>query len=388
MMDKRLMLFLGLLLAGALAGVMLWGGARTGGSKGVQTQERIWRGWQGNDRHPFALARDMLARDGIAMYFYRHKEAFPGTHDALLLEDALYGEAQKQEVVAWVESGGLLLLPVHHDLAEAFAVRFAEEDLPEADDRLQWTTREGTRLYPHTAVDARLELNKALIGRPRTGVYANGRLFAVRADYGKGGVVVLGHDFSLWHNQGDVQAGDYAVEGVAHVPLAEGDNAAYLHDLLEGRRSVLVVEKGRLRRLSAAWQWSWPDREWWPLLFVAGLLVAGFLWHHGRRFGPLQPAPYHGGSDIERHLRAAGAYWAEEQGGYAWLADKVRGHILAQLRERKRHYPDEAALLADVAQKSGVPERFLRLLAEGVAVRNEQDFLRFMGYIESIRRVL
>lgn len=377
-MHKRLKIVLVAVLLGSIAGIWLLLPREHGGA---WQEERIWRGWSGARKQPYALATDMLARHNIILHLHRRGEAFPGGHDALLLEYTALSDEERQAVRNWVNAGGRLILPARHPLAADFGIHW-KTDAIDTDSPLHWPSRGGITLHPHTLLAAEIDMadGKRVL---RAGTNGDGRRFAVEISAGRGSVIALGVYFELWRNTSFLKPGDVVVEGWPGVPLAEGDNAAFLHDVLSGKQSALLIPHH-----PPAPAYARPDATWWPLYAALLLFALAFVWHYGRRFGPLLPAADDGARDIEHHLQAAGDYWAQDEGGYGHIASRVRDHIRAQLQQRRHHYPDEAAMLADIAQQSGLPLPALNAALQDTPVRDEAAFVQFMIHIEHIRSVL
>ena len=214
----------------------------------------------------------------------------------------------------------------------------------------------------------------------------SGKTLALESAVGSGHVIAFAHDFGLWTNRADaVYIGKPAA--AAPVPLAQGDNAAFLHELLQDKKHALLV-RGSLPGEHPPWQWSWPGARWWPLIASGVLLLVALLYYWGRRFGTLRPPPAGNAGDIARHLQAAGSYWAADRDGYSFLGEQVRTRLLADIEARQCHYPDRAAQLADMASRSGMSEAEIEALLATRVPRSEDDFIDYMIAVAQIRRTL
>jgi len=71
----------------------------------------------------------------------------------------------------------------------------------------------------------------------------------------------------------------------------------------------------------------------WPLWVPLALLLAGWLWRRGQRFGPWLPSPVAARRSLREHVRASGALLLRH-GQAPLLYDAVREAFLARLRRR------------------------------------------------------
>lgn len=342
--------------------------------------QKVWRGWPGVAAfRPYALAQDFLQAHGIALKVEDHPRGSfpPDDADALLLKtsDNALSETQRERLHDWVEAGGLLILEADHAAGETFGIKW--QTLDPAEEGYRWQ-----QLQIKTPVRRHIEYR----GAGKTYKSASGKTLALDITVGRGRVVALAHDFTLWANR-DRYITPNTPAADAPVPLAQGDNAAYLHSLLQERKQALLVEDGIPGGDRPPWQWKLPSAQWWPLIASAALLLIAFLYYSGRRFGTLlQPAAGNAGN-IARHLQAAGGYWAGERDGYAYLCEQVRQRLAADLASKQRYYPDRAAQLADLAARSGMNVAAIEALLD-TTPHDENSFIDHMNTIEQLRRTL
>lgn len=379
-MNKRFWLISGLL---AMALLLLW--TLTPPQKtGTGAKEKVWRGWPGlAAARPYALAQDFLRDRGIELVVDDHPRGDfpPADVDVLLLENSNKALSEKQQTRLhnWVEAGGLLLLESGHPLGEVFDVKW--QTLTPEEDGYLWHGRDGA-LQITTPVKQYIESSGTGNAYPGK----SGKTLALESAVGSGHVIAFAHDFGLWTNRADaVYIGKPAA--AAPVPLAQGDNAAFLHELLQDKKHALLV-RGSLPGEHPPWQWSWPGARWWPLIASGVLLLVALLYYWGRRFGTLRPPPAGNAGDIARHLQAAGSYWAADRDGYSFLGEQVRTRLLADIEARQCHYPDRAAQLADMASRSGMSEAEIEALLATRVPRSEDDFIDYMIAVAQIRRTL
>lgn len=379
-MNKRFWLMGGLL---AMALLLLW--TLTPPQKtDTGAKEKVWRGWPGlADARPYALAQDFLRDRGIELVVDDHPRGDfpPADVDVLLLENSNKALSEKQQTRLrdWVEAGGLLVLEGGHPAGEVFNVKW--QTLEPEEEGYVWHGRDDA-LRVMTPV-------KQYIEDTGTGnVYSgkSGKTLALESAVGSGHVIAFAHDFSLWTNRADaVYIGRPAA--AAPVPLAQGDNAAFLHELLQDKKHALLV-RGSLPGEHPPWQWTWPGPRWWPPIASGVLLLAALLYYWGRRFGTLLLPRAGNAGDIARHLQAAGSYWAADRDGYSFLGEQVRTRLLADIEARQCHYPDRAAQLADMASRSGMSEAEIEALLATRVPRSEDDFIDYMIAVAQIRRTL
>ena len=373
----------GIIIAAALIVVLLSLATLLPKHDGSGTREQVWRGWPGAAAHrPYALAQDFLRERGTELELAdRPRGAFPPPDkDALLLENngADLSETQQTRLHEWVAAGGLLVLESGHAAGEAFGLKW--QTLEEKSDGFTWRTRDGSTLHITTPVARRIDYS----GTATTHKDADGNTVALELAVGRGRVVALGHDFGLWANRAAfAYPGQTAKD--APVPLAQGDNAAYLHDLLQQHKQALLIQGGLPGERPP---WHWPGARWWPLLATAALALIALLYYHGRRFGTLLLPPAGAARDIARHLRAAGGYWADNRDGYTFLGEQVQMRLAADLAAGQHHYPDRAAQLADLADKSGISAATIETLLTAQVPSDEPEFTAYMTAIARLRSTM
>ena len=270
------------------------------------------------------------------------------------------------------------MLESGHAAGEAFGLKW--QTLEEKSDGFTWHTRDGNTLYIITPVARRLDYS----GTATAHKDADGNTVALELAVGRGRVVALGHDFGLWANRAAfAYPGQTAKD--APVPLAQGDNAAYLHDLLQNQKQALLIQGGLPGERPP---WHWPGARWWPLMATAALALIALLYYHGRRFGTLLLPPAGAARDIARHLRAAGGYWADNRDGYTFLGEQVQMRLAADLAAGQHHYPDRAAQLADLADKSGISAATIETLLTAQVPSDEPEFTAYMTAIARLRSTM
>ena len=94
------------------------------------------------------------------------------------------------------------------------------------------------------------------------------------------------------------------------------------------------------------------------------------------------------GNDIARHLRAAGGYWADNRDGYTFLGEQVQMRLAADLAAGQHHYPDRAAQLADLADKSGISAATIETLLTAQVPSDEPEFTAYMTAIARLRSTM
>ncbi len=166
----------------------------------------------------------------------------------------------------------------------------------------------------------RFSLRDGTTPRRAWGDADDGYVFA-RLSHGKGTVDVVA-DFDFLDNDALGEATHRPSPGNCSRPTTGAAPCTLVHD---------TAPESLWRRLA---------RDGWPLWLPLALLLAGWLWRHGQRFGPWLPSPAGARRSLHEHLRASGALLLRH-GQSPLLYDAVREAFMARLRRRD---PATAAL--------------------------------------------
>lgn len=344
--------------------------------------EKVWRGWQGKADAPYYVATQVLADSGIILDTRRtlNKISTLDGYDALILNSSaeLRNEQEREALQNWVKTGGHLLLPTDNMLAAQYG--FQTEELAsicasQADKSLHWITRQGTHLYPQAIVQQALQADSQAL---QSGTVCDEQIFVMTLPYGQGKVTAFTHDLTLWTQGEGAYIGMSA--GTYQIPIALGDNAAYLHELVNDHTHVLLL---RINTIDSVWQW--PEAPWWAVLTGALLALLALLWYGGRRFGPLIAPDHNARLDIERHLQAAGYYW-EKHAGYVWLAQAAKARLQSDLERCRRRLGSDAALENHLISRLG--ETAWSQFKQRPLPQTEAEFVQYLSALEAIRIVL
>lgn len=375
-----------------LVGVLLLGWGLWQREGGDVEKERVWRGFRGAARgQDFYVAQEVLAQEGVVLVAQRGRLPLAlADYDVVVLGGA-GGAVSADEFADWLAVGGRLVVVARGNelLLEAFGGGFefssAREVCGEA-WHLRWQAGEGVALFPEGEVEGWVELLGAqeALG---VGWACEGVAFARIKAVGNGAVVALGHDLAWWSNEVG-----YGMRGrpadLVQVPVAMGDNMAYLRAVLgEGRRVLWLSEGvGEVRRVG----WDFVlARQWWALAVAGAVALGLLLWRFGRRFGSLL-LEQRQQVDEWGHLQAAGNYWVSV-GGYEWLALEARRRLAGDFRLFVRRMGGEDRALEWLVERCGLDRGRVAMLCgvEGVpVVEGELDFVRFMQDVECLRRLM
>lgn len=281
---------------------------------------------------------------------------------------------QREQLAAWVENGGelVLFLPSDPPLAEAVLRSFARNPgvLPVVDsfelELRQVSVRRGEDSEPvHILADdeskdwqLRLDADTR-----RNSVKQGLRLiddaseadqswsdehggWMCRFDQGAGCVFVVAEDAWI-RNEGFGQLDHAAV-------------AWSIARAADARQGCWIAWRAHSPGLLA-----WLATHAWPALIAGLLALAAFVWRRGTRFGPLLPDQARETRDFAEHVRASGRCLAEHGGREALLGALER----VALRRARRRWPelaqrDRDALADELAQRLQVdPARARAALA-------------------------
>ncbi len=409
-------------------------------------EERVWRGWRGwVARQPYSIMKKILEDDDIHLKV-RYKLGGGldlQAYDALILSahSDLHDEEDKAYLKSWVKDGGHLLISAQNDLAEEFGVEWvsfasseknsnknaadeesdtdaestddehAESDNevadsqvgtcpvakpllqadgsscePEEEGVLRWENSDGVVFHPQAKLLGSLRVSAGKKRKARLGTFCDDKVFVSVYRYRAGVVTVFAHDIDIWANEESYLkflSGMPTDEEL--VPVARGDNAAYLHDLLSDDSEVLLV-RGDVWGSNET-DWRLPAAKWWAFLCAFALAVLAILWFYGRRFGSLLEVDNKYVSDMSQHLQAAGQYW-EDKNSYGWLAQNARKRLQVDLQTQKQRVGDDEKLVKEIAARCRQPLQVISHVLNGDLPQTEADFVQFMAVVEEIRMVL
>lgn len=173
---------------------------------------------------------------------------------------------------------------------------------------------------------------------------------------------------------------------LTNASIAKRDHAAlavWLFDPKPGSK-VWIVQSDDVPPL-----WRWLLDHAAPAVASALALLVCWLWAASRRFGPALPAPRSERRSLVEHISASGRFlWREARGTALYEA------VLDELRQRIRlRHPAWAELpVEEMAQRaaalSGMAPAAVRSALSGGARRREEDFVRDIQTLETLRKRL
>lgn len=323
----------------------------------------------------YLAAERLLAALGVDARSVRGPVRMPPPDHVLVLVTPrrIFGEAQVEELLAWVARGGHLVTAPRPPAAEGEA---------ESEDLL--LARLGLPLVPGEATEAEVLAVPAAgdaaplrveVGAPRFGPAGDDADFAaagvlVRYRWQQGWVTVLA-DASFLTNE---RIGDH-------------EHARFLWSLVTVPRrpaGVWLVYRDRLPGLSRLLA----ERAWTALVSAA-LLLAAWLWMRGARFGPALPPPPAARRSLREHLAATAEFLWRQGHGEALVAGERRAVLHAAARQHPAWLElpprDRIRYLAELA---GVTGGAVGRALEGEVDGDPAAWTRMVATLEKVRRSL
>lgn len=338
----------------------------------VPHRERV--GFQGEARrNPLLAAMRLIEQMGVRTREARRMtdlDVLPPAGTLILARHrAGLTKPKVERILSWVAAGGHLIVEAegHRDpdaLLDALGVMRREL-------RLRPPARPSEIKLPHAAAPLRVYFGYRMdmIDLKRQAAVAvddHWSVLLLHFARGRGSVTVL-TGFAFMSN----------------VHIGEHDHAEFVWQLVRfnpATREVLVAPA--LRAPSPA---AWLADQAWPVVVIAGLLLAAWLWRIVPRFGPLQPDPPPARRQLLDHLRASGLFhW--NSGGAARLLTAAREVCMSRVG---RNHPDIASLptparAARLAALSGLPSQDIVFALEGVPAEPAQ----FTAVIRTLQAVV
>ncbi len=273
-------------------------------------------------RNPFLAAESLLRRLGHPVEAVAGRgplRDLPPTRDLLVVNGlGPLNQGRRAALQAWVEAGGELLVtalepsdgdsPRPDDFLAGLGVRLREAETPgSAQGRVKVpVTFTGEPLPLNLSAPARLYLEDTADRAQSAALAEDGQARLLQVPLGRGHIT-LSADNRFLTNAG----------------IGEHDHAALLARLAapaDGGKVWLLYDSAVPGLLATLWRAA-------PQAVLAGALLAlGFVWHLGRRLGPLEPQPERGRRDLMEHLEAgAGFLWREGRAGQ--LSAAARGRV-------------------------------------------------------------
>jgi hypothetical protein len=334
--------------------------------------------------NPLYALRETLRRDGVEAQsrprLALDKMALTPTDTVVLLDDPRnITPDQERQLLAWVASGGHLLLrtppPSYQEGAgqssEKVPVLAALGVVPAGvGGCVRWQV-EGDGQHSEFCRGQAFSLNDDAKSQLRWGMQSSVVFGYARLVHGRGRVDVLA-DMDFMLNQGN-EARPFNGATVLEKGPSGGLRDVAHRDLT---RLVLVPNYGKgtihllyeTQRPSLWWlllKQGW--MAWVPLL----LALLGWLWASAQRFGPWLPSPRSGRRSLLEHVRASGDHLLRHEKA-PLLYDAVRRAFLSRLQRR---LPVAAALSGDarahaIAEHLGWPLARVQLALQAPASRD------------------
>ena len=339
--------------------------------------------------NPYLAAGRLLERRGYAVFFHDVCLTSPARDGALLLNqppDSLPRDQQRM-LLNWVEKGNLLLVAMARvDSRNAasdlilgpLGVQVERDENPESSALLKAITDSAHHGLPWLHVsDREGDLQAAFgfgirlqdrYGRAVESMADPTGVRILRYEVGRGHVVALAD--SAWLRNGRINEGDHAALWLRLV------------DVPPGQEVHLIQDGGYPGIFNLMWRFA-------PYAVVAlGLLVAGWVWRAGARFGPLRPGPEQPRRSLGEHLLASGRFlW--HSGRYDRLYAAMRQGIRVRLFRRHptwRHL-DETALIQELARHTGLAEAEFQRALRDTPDHQLPRFLADMRVIQALRKL-
>ncbi len=291
------------------------------------------------------------------------------------------GQQRTNELLAWVERGGRLIVTVPHLLKDEEPLRdplletlgltlfYIDEDSIEGDlvEYADYLDIDWPTASDFMKID--IDLQYVLEG-VQTGdwvVENDWGAVLVRRPHGAGHVTIVTD-----------------LEFIQFLRIGEYDHAKFLWYLVDGQGPVWLITNNDMPSL---WEWLWQHA---PEIMAAGLLWLGlWLWARSRRFGPRLPELPPIRRRILEHVEANGRFlWHQKQSHH--LVSAVRKQFMASAAN---HYPgwehmsdDERAEL--LANDSDQDIRTTRRLLQVPEIRHQHEFTRTIRQYEHLRKQL
>ncbi|MCO1332751.1 hypothetical protein MO867_00230 [Microbulbifer sp. OS29] len=179
------------------------------------------------------------------------------------------------------------------------------------------------------------------------------------------GVITLLTDATLWQSR-----------RIGHF------DHAYFLQLLAGGDEFVFLTRPRFDSLPQL------ARQYGAEFFIAGALaLLAWLLLHGRRFGPLQPAPEVTRRSLLEHISACGHYYWQDDQCEALLRG-YRGELLRRLAATDLSATQKHNLCDKLSASTGLDERVLVATLWGKPPSTEESFTEHMRNLQRIEAVL
>lgn len=194
----------------------------------------------------------------------------------------------------------------------------------------------------------------------------DGQTQALRIPIGRGSITLIN---AMTFDNADLLCGDSALLFTAATQLHRGDRIEFLTD---GYGSSL---------LALLWLYGA------PVIVLAGLLIALWLWRSGVRFGPLVAAPDPARRSLAEQIRGTGRFTLRFGGGKALYAATVRALNEAAARRVTRYERlTGAERVAALASLTGFGTGELSATLDDPAARRPKEIRKTLAFLEAARR--
>lgn len=340
--------------------------------------------------NPWLAAGHLLEKRGMRVRFSPHYNRLPAQADVIVLATPpdLLGQQEQAKLLAWVESGGHLIVEPSGvdnsddpDEARELLRRWLEVRLQKNEGASDAGSRFLNIGQPGGSLDLRtVQMDKE--GRLQAGFNPRfflqaGRLVpawsvsdengthAMRFQIGSGSITVLSD--SQWIHNHMLERADHGALLWRVVNAKAQDEVWLIHG--QDRPSLFAV----LRENAA------------PLLLAVAIFVLAWLWQASRRFGPVHRLPTDNRRRLAEHLEASGRFLFR-QDALDMLFNASRERLQKQIQRQHpqwRQLPLERQAL-HLAERSGIEKgAILRLLSEPAPTH----ILQFAADIRLINRL-
>ncbi len=342
-------------------------------------------------RNPFFAVQRLAEELGVSTDWRRSMRELPSTSSVLMVKNWNWDliEARQEELEAWVEAGGRLLLDQSlsggEDAFEEWSglrIEYPSFSQPAADDEesdeeseLEETCRKLDLSVGKAQSDAK-RTSYDLCGVAPFGWITSSRppewaledstgAQAVRVNVGRGSVILIhGYPFDTR----EVLEADNAVLFVDAALLRRGDHIVFVSD--DDHASLLEL----------IWIYGAPA----VLLFAAFIALA--LWRNSARFGPLEAHPETSRRSLAEQIRGTGRFVYRIDGGRSLHGAMVRAlHDAARLRIPSYdglHGEDRLAALSRIV---GIDADRLGETINFTGRRNHHEFKNTIELLEAAR---
>ena len=294
---------------------------------------------------------------------------------------------RRQRLEQWVSAGGRLLVNLAQLSDEDFRKWSGIKRLPDQEDakkaqpaiappRGGMFCGQSRRLTSTSDSSERFDIDGfAQTGLTTTRKYTwrlldqDGGTQALRIPIGRGSVTVL-NTYNL-SNFSVVQCGDYGVLFAAATQLHRGDQITFLTESRGGSLLGLIWRYGA------------------PVVTLAAVFIALWLWRSGVRFGPLVAPTEAARRSLAEQIRGTGQFTLRFGGGAALYAATVRA--LNEVATRQiPHYErlSEAERVTALEARTRLGATDLTQALENHGARNPAEIRRTIAFLETARRRL